>query len=277
MSETAEAENVIPPADAGTGQVAEVQADNPAWNEFLSGVPQGMHDVFKPHLAKWDQGVNARIQQVHSEYADWKPLKDQGITPEMIQQGIGIYQAIEEDPRRVYDILGQTYGYAAANQIMQNAGQGQPQNPNPQQQPEPTAEYQFGQLPQQQPAPEIARLQSMVDTMSQIMIAQRNAEIERQQDTVLDKELADLKARIGPFDETFVVGLMQAGMSAEQAGERWNQWRSDIIAQSNRPAAPSVISGAGPLPSNAIDPTKLDKKNTVSLAAEMMRAANRQQ
>jgi hypothetical protein len=269
MSETAGAENVIPPVEAGTGQV---EADNPAWNEFLAGVPQGMHDVFKPHLRKWDDGVNARIQSVHSEYADWKPLKDQGITPEQIQQGLGIYQAIEADPRRVYDILGQTYGYANAAQMMQNSGQGQ-QNP---QQPEPTAEYQFGQPPQQ-PNPEIARLNSMVETMGGILLAQRNAEIERQQDAILDKELKDLKAKIGDFDETFVVGMMQTGLTAEQAGAKWNEWRSNVIAQSNRPAAPSVISGSGPLPSNAIDPTKLDKKNTVSLAAEMMRAANRQQ
>lgn len=275
MSETAGAENVIPQGDQGDPGVQGTPADNPAWTDFLSAFPQGMHDSIKPHLAKWDQGVNARIEQVHSEYAAWKPFRDQGITPEILQQGLSIYNAVNDDPRKVYDLLGQTFGYANAAQMMQQAGQGQ-QVPQ-QLQPEPTAEYQFGQQQAQLPPdPNLARLESMVELQGNILLAQRNAEIERQQEQLLDKELADLKGKIGEYDETFVLSYMQAGMSAEQAGAKWQEFRNGVLTQANRPAAPTTISGAGPLPSNAIDPSKLGTSDTRKLVADMMRATNQQ-
>jgi hypothetical protein len=133
MSETAGAENVIPPEGGDSAEVTQV-ADNPAWSDFLSGFPASMHDQIKPHLTKWDQGVNQRIEQVHSEWADFKPYKDAGISREVLDQAYGIFQALNENPQEVYRILGETYGLNVQPQVNPTPvpnGQGQT---NPQQQ-----------------------------------------------------------------------------------------------------------------------------------------------
>lgn len=273
MSETAGAENVIPQGDASQ---SEPPSDNPAWSDFLSAIPQGMHEMVKPHLRKWDEGVNSRIEAVHGEYADFKPFKEAGVSREVLEQAYGIYDAINTDPRRVYDILAETYGYNTANAIVgapqQNAPQGQP-NVQPQQG-ESAAEYELGQGGQFNP--EIAQLRQTVETMAQIMLAQNQTAENARADAALDSELAAARAKHGNFDEQYVLAYMQNGMTAEQAAQQWVNARNSILAEHNRPQAPNVISGAGALPSQAINPAQLNKKDTLSLVANMMKAANQQ-
>lgn len=276
MTETAGAENVIPQGEnANEVEAAQTPADNPAWSDFLSAIPQSMHDLVKPHLRKWDDGVNSRIQQVHEGYADFKPFKEAGLTRDILEQAYGIYEAVNNDPRRVYDILAETYGYNA-NTPQPNPLQGQ--QPNAQQQGqqggELSAEYDIGQGGQLNP--EIARLQQMVETMGNILIAQNEAANNAKADAALDAELAGARAKHGEFDERFVLAYMQNGMSADQAAQLYAEHRNQILAGHNRPTAPNVISGSGPLPSQQINPAKLDKKDTVALVANMMKAVNQQ-
>lgn len=278
MSETAGAESVIPPSgnDPGTQPGT---GDNPAWTEFLSGVPASMHDMFKPHLAKWDQGVSARIQQVHQEYEPYKAFRDGGITPEVLQQAHVIYQAVERDPKAVWEALGNTFGYSNAPTptTPQIPGQGLPNSPV-----EPTAEYNLGGQSQQfqlESDPRFQRLEAMANTMANMLVSQHQAAEASKADADLDRELASAKEKFGDYPDEYekmILGLMSSGMSADQAVQQFHGMRNQILTQNNRPAAPTVISGAGPLPSNAIDPTKLNKTDTVSLVAQMVKAANQQ-
>jgi hypothetical protein len=268
-------EGIVPP-EPNDGGGAESLPDNPAWNDFLSAIPQGMHEMVKPHLRKWDEGVNSRIEAVHGEYADYKPFKEAGVTREVLEQAYGIYDAINTDPRRVYDILAETYGYNVANAAVtasqQNAPQGQ-QNVQPQQS-ESAAEYELGQGGQFNP--EIAQLRQTVETMAQIMLAQNQTAENARADAALDAELAAARAKHGDFDEQYVLAYMQNGMTADQAAQQFINARNAILAEHNRPQAPTVISGAGALPSQQINPAKLSKSDTLSLVANMMKAANQQ-
>jgi len=274
MSETAGAESVIPQGDdPGT---VEVQPDNPAWSDFLQAIPPGMHEMVKPHLRKWDEGVNSRIEAVHGEYADFKPFKEAGVSREVLEQAYGIYDAINTDPRRVYDILAETYGYNVANAAVgapqQNTPQGQPNAQS--QQGESAAEYELGQGGQY--SPEIAQLRQTVETMAQIMLAQNQTAENSRADAALDAELSAARAKHGDFDEQYVLAYMQNGMTADQAAQQFINARNEILASHNRPQAPNVISGAGALPSQQINPAGLSKKDTLSLVANMMKAANQQ-
>lgn len=276
MTETAGAESVIPQSESEGGAVENVQPDNPAWSDFLSAIPQSMHDMVKPHLRKWDEGVNSRIQQVHDGYADFKPFKDAGVSRDVLEQAYGIYDAINTDPRRVYDILAETYGYnapVAAQQ--QNPLQGQQGNAQQQsQQGEGNAEYEIGQGGQFNP--EIARLQQTVETMAQIMLAQNQAAENAKADASLDAELAAARAKHGDFDEQYVLAYMQNGMTADKAAEAYMSMKNSILAGHNRPQAPNVITGSGALPSQNVNPAKLNTTDTRALVANMMRAANQQ-
>lgn len=274
MSEMAP-ENVTPQDTPGSS--ANAEPDNPAWGDFLSAIPEGMHEMVRPHLREWDKGVQARIDAVHGEYADFKPFKEAGVSRDVLEQAYGIYDAINTDPRRVYDILAETYGYNVANAAVtasqQNAPQGLQQNAQNQQS-ESTAEYELGQGGQFNP--EIARLQQTVETMAQIMLAQNQTAENAKADAALDSELAAARAKHGDFDEQYVLAYMQNGMTADQAAQQFINARNEILASHNRPQAPNVISGAGALPSQQINPAGLNKKDTLSLVANMMKAANQQ-
>lgn len=269
-------EGLVPPEPEG-GPAEEVTpvADNPAWSDFLSGFPESMHDSIKPHLTKWDQGVNQRIDQVHSEWADFKPYKDAGITADVINQAYGIYQAINDNPAEVYRILGESYGPSIQPQVNSTPvpnGQGQPNPPAPNQ---PTGdEYEIGQGGQFNP--EVARLQAMTENMANIMLAQENQRREQAEDAILDSELKSAHEKHGKFDDDFVLRYLNSGMNMEQAVGAYNSMLNQVRSDANRPQAPTVISGSGPLPSNQINPAKLNGSDTRTLVANMIRASNQQ-
>jgi hypothetical protein len=281
MSDTPGIENVIPQAESENQPIENQPAENPAWSDFLGGFPESMHPMVKERLAKWDEGINSRIQQVHSEYEPWKAFKENGITPDVLQQAYGVFEAINNNPQEVYKILGESFGFA--NQTPQAQGL-QPQIPqqgqlNPQQQtPNQLSgdEYEIGQGGQYNP--EVAKLQAMVDNMANIMLTQEKQRQEQYADQVLDSQLKEAHAKHGNFDEKFVLAYVNAGFKMDDAIAVYNNMRNDILTQHNRPSAPVVISGqgTGQLPSQQLDPTKLNKTETRGLVAEMIKATRQQ-
>lgn len=274
MSETAGAENVIPPEGGDNAEVAQT-ADNPAWSDFLSGFPASMHDQIKPHLSKWDEGVNQRINQVHSEWADFKPYKEAGISREVLDQAYGIYQAINDNPQEVYRILGESYGLNVQPQVNSNPAPNEQGQVNPQVQNQPTGdEYELGQGGQFNP--EVARLQAMTENMAQILLAQEQQRQQQAEDAALDSELRQAREKFGNFDEDFVLRYLSSGMNMEQAVNAYNSMLNQVRSDSNRPAAPTVISGSGPLPSQQINPAQMNGSDTRKLVANIFKAANQQ-
>jgi len=276
MSETAGAENVIPPAEPEIQSTENQQADNPAWNDFLGVLPSSMHDMVKPHLRKWDEGVNQRIQQVHSEYEAWKPFKENGLTPDVLQQAYGVFEAINNNPQEVYRILGESFGFANQAPQPQVPQQGQP-NPQQQQIPnQPTGdEYELGQGGQYNP--EVARLQAMVDNMANILLAQENARQTSAADQELNSMLKAAHDKHGEFDEKFVLGYMQAGFQVDDAVKAYQGMKNEILSNHNRPQAPLVMNGSpGQLPSQQLNPAGMNNAETRSLVAEMIRATKQQ-
>lgn len=259
-----------------TSEVTQV-ADNPAWGDFLKDFPETMHPMVKQHLAKWDEGVNQRINQVHSEWADFKPYKEAGVSAEVLQQAMGVFQAISDNPQEVYRILGESYGLA--NQPQSNPTpvpneQGQV-NPQQQQTNQPTGdEYELGQGGQYNP--EIERLKAMTENMANIILAQENQRREAAEDSALDAELKTAHDKHGKFDDDFVLRYVASGMSMDQAIGAYNSMLNGVRSDANRPQAPTVITGSGPLPSNQINTSKLSDKETRALVANMFKAANQQ-
>lgn len=248
-------------------------ADNPAWADALSGIPEEFHDGLKARFSDWDKGVQGRIDSVHGEYADFKAFREAGIKPEDLQTAYGIYEALNTDPRKVYDALGSSYGYS-----VQPQASGQPQGQvNPQQA---TAEYpgQAQYNPEQaQHLQELQQLKQQSDTMARLLLQQEETRRAAEADAQLNKMLADAKTKHGDFDEKYVVAYMHNGMNIDQAVGAYKQMVQDLLANHNRPQAPVVLTpggGGGQLPSNAIDPRKLNNAQTRSLVVDILKAAN---
>lgn len=78
---------------------------NPAWDPILSLIPEQLHQQVIPHLSKTDK----HVQQLQQTYAPYKQFIDQGITADVIHQGLTIGQAIASNPQAVYDQMREQF------------------------------------------------------------------------------------------------------------------------------------------------------------------------
>lgn len=86
-------------------------ADNPAWSPFLEGIPEGLHGLLKDRLRKQDSQVDERFRTVHSEYEPYKWAKEGKIDGTELQNAYGFFQTANDNPRAVYDFLGEQFGF----------------------------------------------------------------------------------------------------------------------------------------------------------------------
>lgn len=239
----------------GEGQQGSEQG-NPAWGEFLNVVPQELHHQITPILKKWDDGVQERFSKVQSDYAGYKAFKDSGIDPAVLQQGYQIHQALQSDPKRVFEALVGAYPDLLEGLQQQNqSGQGQQ---------EPTAED---------------LLQKRLDAMdaqqrqiAEVMIAQHRAEEVARADAALDAEFADMRKKYGDFNDEWVLSKLQVNpkMTVEAAVQAYQQFESGIRAK-YAPKPLFIGGGSSGLPGSAPDVTKLSDKDTTNYVAEILR------
>lgn len=251
-------------------QTGEVQGDpegapgpNPAWNDVLGVLPEQFHSVVTPHFSKWDQAAQNRIEAANAQVREYEPYKafaEHGIEPSEIENGLRLMYEINNDPRRVWEALAQTYSLSAesGNNQGQNGGE-QPDGNGP-------ADFQD---------PRFDQLQQGVELVSQIVLREQQAKANAQADAELDSELTDLREKHGEYNERFVLAMMQNGLSGEEAVKAWSDVRNETLQNNPRPFAPNVMGNSGGgsgYPSQAIDPTKLSGKETRNLVAEMLQA-----
>lgn len=239
------------------GQQGTTDAANPAWAPFFEVVPQELHHKVQPLLKDWDQKVNDRFAKVHSDYADFKGFRDNGITRQQLEQGLNLLNAISSDPHEVYKAMREAYKF----QDDAPAGQGQ-QEPKVEEEP---WKQSYESVRQQ------------LDTVSNILLAQRQAEEQSRSDAALDKELADLRKTHGDFDEEYVLSKLVANprTTPEMAVRAYKDWESKQMARFG-PKPLFMGNGHGGLPSTGVDPRKLPEKDTRDLVAEMLQHAAQQ-
>lgn len=234
---------------------------HPAWQEILNEVPQELHEKLTPKLQEWDKGVQQKIQRVHSDYEPYKPILSQGYAPEDLETAVKIYNAIQTDPRMVYDSLGTHYQFATESNNQQGSsstGQGQT---------EPTGE-------EDPYAAQFQKYDEQMSLMAQAIIAQREKEAEEQADVELDQELSGLKQQFGDFDESYVLAKMYAGMSGEDAAKEYIGM-VQRISQGTMPK-PLIMGAGGGLPNQQTDIKKASDKDVNSLVVQMLQADQQQ-
>jgi hypothetical protein len=81
-------------------QVSEPKV-HPAWNKMLDELPAVLHDKVTPYLQEQDRN----FQQQLEKYTPFKDYIENGITPDVINSGLNLVQAIESSPVEVYESL----------------------------------------------------------------------------------------------------------------------------------------------------------------------------
>lgn len=74
---------------------------HPAYEKLLSELPEAWHAKVTPHLQEQDK----YFQQQLEKYTPFKDFVEKGVDPALINSGLGLAQAIEQDPVRVFTAL----------------------------------------------------------------------------------------------------------------------------------------------------------------------------
>ena len=266
-----------------------VQYSNPILNE----VDEAHREIVAPYLQKWDAHFTRKMQDVHSEYRPYKELGD----VETLSQALQFYSYLEQQPEELYKILHQQFG---------NQSQVQQQRPGfPSQQPGNQTQFDPSQLPEEL-AP-IAPLFEQISVMGQTLqtydqrFAQQQraleligkyltGEIQQSRQSQEDQQLAQyldlLHKENGEFDDQFVITqVMALAGNGAPTPEMWENaikhYQSVVQQGVNRsrapePKAPVVLNGGGSTANQTVDVTKLDRDQTKTLVADVLRRAHEQ-
>lgn len=225
----------IPP----TGQEPETEPDeSQIFSDFLKNVPDEEKPVVQKYLAQIQGGVTKRFQSIHDEYRPYKEIAGQ-YDPEILQRALGVWDLLDQDPKRVYDILKTM---AQENQW----------EPDPNAQPPKTPPHLQG-LPEEFTG-RFNQMEQLLMTMGQEILSSRQEREAAAQDQQLDDYMNWLKTTHGEFDEPWVLSRMEQGVDGQEAVKQYQAFEQSILTRAGvgngnggKPT-PRVLGGAGSVP-----------------------------
>jgi hypothetical protein len=225
---------------------------NPAWAEALDGIPQEYHEKLASVYKKWDSNVDKRFEQVHSKYGQWDPIINTVGDPQQVQWAVNMLNALEQNPREVYDRIGEYFRFNG----QPTPGTDEQGRQNQQQQEDDPYKDRFATLERQN--------QLLTDYLSQ----QREQQMQAEADRWLDSELTSAKKKHGDFDEDYVVALMQhRGLSADDAVAHFKSMQTKWGAPA---PAPLIMGPGGGIPNMNKDVRHMKDREVSSLVAQML-------
>lgn len=269
-----------PPVDAAPA----VEADNPAWAPFLEGMPEQLYPMLKSRLRESDKNVQQMVSKVHSEYEDYKPYKEAGLSRQQIDAALQFYQLADSDPEALWKQMGNYYGYNSQQQGQQpNSPAGEvdlgSDEDGQQQQFDPFADPRIQQLAQQQQA------------IQQQMIAAHNAEVQRNADAEIDSWITAQQTQRGGKekfnDDTMDFILNRAMAEASRTGDYQKAIGNAFAAYDSfvgqvrsaprvNDSAPLVMPTGGGVPIVGKNPADLTDAERRNLGAQMIQQAMRE-
>ena len=251
---------------------------NPFWGEVEKVVGPNTYKLIQPHLAKADTEARNRISQLNQSFAPWKTLSDQGVTPDHVNQAIGVV-------RQLNDPDGQVQVYESLRTFLEREGR----LPN---QGELAQEIENNDEDPEEADPRDQELQALKQQQQQIaeflanqQLAAQQQQAEAEAESWLSSETERVK-NAGGFDDQDMKEIVRiAAFQAQTSGElpesldaavaQFSAMR-DRIRSTPRPGqlAPRVPSGpGGGTPSaQAVDPGNMSKEQRRELVAQMLQS-----
>lgn len=220
------------------------------WNDVVSAIPEDRRAELAPRIKE-------RLD-AFTPLKQWEDLQKSGITPEHAGTALNVFSYIENNPREVYKAIGEHLGITPqeAKEVVKDLEKENKETGE-------DSRYQT--------------LQQQVETMAQILVAQRQQSTQEQevakQNEAIDKEITELKKKYGGEvnEREVLLRMLNDNMSAEEAHLEFAALAAEI--RKRRPA-PMLLGAGGTVPKNAIDPTKLDSVKTKNLVAQMLAHEN---
>lgn len=255
----------VEPVETNSGQEGGGDSLNPAWSELLGVVPSDLHSQVTPHLQEWDKNFQTKINEVHSQYAPYKPLVESQVPYEQIQYAMSVMQAIDSEPLKVIEAL---QNYAKANGLLQEELSGTEQQ----------GQVDETEIPEEWlKHPAIQQMQQQIQTVAQFLVQQETAKSDSAEDAKLQSELETLRQQHGEYDEEWVLtrALNNPDAKLEDHVKAYKQFEQGIIAKQRQPG-PKVMGGGGVAPDNQVDVKALDDKGRRAYIASLLQGANQQ-
>lgn len=95
----------------------EDDSTNPAWDELYDVLPKSLHGMVKPVLEKWQSGIDSEFEKI----APYRKFADSAVNPEVIEASMELARQVATNPKAIYDELAERYGWAAAQQMVEQA------------------------------------------------------------------------------------------------------------------------------------------------------------
>lgn len=248
--------------------------DNPKWQPFLEKIPEGLRDIVKPTLTEWDQNVNQRFQELHSQYEPYKKYDDfvkNGVDPALLSQALTLMNALNEDPNKVVAdaIAAFDLGYV-------------PADGNNEDEVDPYSSIEDDEILNH------PLVKKMNQTLEQLTGRFQQDDAKEQEAKALEefnKTLDNLKEAHGDFDRDYVTALMANGVEGEQAVKRYQ----DIVNQAagqlanvqpnqNSQQPPIVLGGDGTsgsgIPDNSVNLGSMPKGQLNDLVKQILSNQN---
>lgn len=249
------------------------------WDSILSKIPTALHDVVKPALLEWDQGVNKRFQELAEEWKPFKEFKENKVDPTYIKNAVSFAQAFESDPTGVLKNANETYnlGFGDPDELARLQAEldsyEDPDGDNEDYEEDDTVVDLASD-------PNFKAMQEQVAAMSKAVQGLASDTDAQKHEKYLDN-LLEGKQHI---NRTFITALMTQGLTGEQAIDEYNKALAssvttppEVTPPVGTPGTPVVMgqdgtAGAG-TETKEIDFGKMGTTDINDMVSQMLQAA----
>lgn len=221
---------------------------HPAWQEILSILPDEFHPLIKPKLEEWDTKVQGKLQDLN-KYDPYKPLVENNVPLESIQQAMWLAQQFETNPEAVVKQAIEAFGLEGFNTTPVSNTSDEDEDDEDY---EDDDEYdEDNPLAGLENHPAYKELKQKYDEVDRILKSQQSKVEEEESATQLEEYLKGLHDEHGEFNDLFVTALLANGVDAEEAIQTYQESvKSDaqklaeaLAAQNGQQKPPPVIMG----------------------------------
>lgn len=241
---------------------------NPAWQKVLDTLPQEFHKQVIPEFQSWDNN----FAEVQSKYAPYKPLLENNIPYEQVENSIKLAQSLAADPHALWAELGRRFGFGTEQ------GQQQVNEPD---------NEEDNDLPDlmEQDDPRIAQLTQTVHSMQQMLQQEQQTKQEEQirinAQREIDSEWSALETKTGALSPMVKKEIIQRAVlngdqrgdySLENAYKEYANFVNHVRNTRKNNLAPAVLSGNGGQPVTKKNLGQMGEDERVDHIAAMTKA-----
>ena len=258
---------------------------NPAWADLLNELPDELHTIVKPHLSKWDKGLQDKIREVQSQYDGLDAYKDfaaNGVDPKYLEGAVMLAQQFKDNPDAVIEQAVKAYNLEHWQKANQQQTPGTPTSP----------EYD----PEEWGGIDITKHPVVQQLEQQVQSLTQDFQSSKQEDEQAEAEaayLAELEAaHKGPngedvhFSDMYVTALVTQGVSLPDAIKSYQDEMKSAVGSVVTPPAtqteqpPVVMGAAGTVgtgtPEQAVKPGDMSDGNIQDLVINILKKAEEQ-